>query len=93
MSITWIRTICNAYQPHNQITFEGDDDGNPYALSGFCSFSDGFCYVEIRKESNGFSWRNDDRRGTAETFDEAWANLPGFVTNPDHYDDEIVSED
>jgi hypothetical protein len=88
----WERIIYNGYEPDNTITIYAKDMGEYYQMigvSGRLKFADGYSQIAIlrNKETNDFSWLNDDKEGVSSTFDEAWQNLPALVTQPDHFED------
>lgn len=91
---SWTRTIYNGYEPDNIIRFVAEREGNyyfPFEVSGELQFRDGSLFIRISRNSDGtFSWKNDNREGTASSFEEAWQNLPAFVTDPDHFEESEV---
>ncbi|MEA5511783.1 hypothetical protein VB715_18585 [Crocosphaera sp. UHCC 0190] len=91
----WERIIMNGYEPDNTIRIwaelSEDDKWEFIEIEGFLSFRDGSSHVCIRRTDEGFDWKNDDQKGIAKSFEEAWAKMPGFVTHPDEYEDgEII---
>ncbi|MEA5521389.1 hypothetical protein [Limnoraphis robusta] len=94
MKYYWTRTIFNAYEPTKVIKFYAELVGNyyqPFQLRGYLSFKDGSFFVGILRNSDAsFSWQNDDKSGTSSSFDEAWRNLPAFVTDPDHFEESEI---
>lgn len=97
MIYSWDRIIYNAYEPPNRITFYAEDMGKYYQcfeMRGKLKFADGYSEVWIvqNKETNNFSWQNDDKTGISPTFDEAWKNMPALVSEPDHFEETGVFE-
>ncbi|NER38389.1 MAG: hypothetical protein F6J93_31300 [Oscillatoria sp. SIO1A7] len=80
----------NAGEPDNAISFTGYCKGDRCkATSLFFSgtFRDGYLFAKIEPTESGFKWTVDDREGLAKSFDEAFAKMPAFLTNPDHEED------
>lgn len=86
----------NGYEPDNRIQVKAeliDGEYLPFAIWGFLSFKDGSSTIYIERNEEGlFYWRNDDRQGTAATFEEAYQNMPALITNPDHFEDGEILE-
>jgi len=86
---SWFRFLYNGYEPDNiiQLTGELTRDGTKYVvfqMSGRLVFKEGDFFVSIwRTEDQKFLWRKDDITGIADSFIEAWENMPTFVTSPD----------
>lgn len=93
----WFQTLYNGYEPDNTIKIRAEKNGDtyqPFELSGYLTFKDGSSFVYIRREeTNKFIWKNDDRTGTASTFEEAALNMPALVTSPDHYENSEIFEE
>ena len=91
--VYWYRTIMNGYEPDNRICINAEltEDGEKYEAYGMCgslTFRDGSSIVYITRIEDGkFEWRNDDREGVADSFDEAWEMMPRMVTSPDHWEE------
>jgi hypothetical protein len=90
----WTRTIENGYEPNNRIKIvaELSEDGKNWHFIGIYGnlyWNDGPSEVEISRDpiTKAYEWQNDRESGTTETFLEAWEKMPGFVTNPDEYED------
>ena len=87
---SWFRFLYNGYEPDNliQLTGELTSDGTRYVvfqMSGRLVFRDGEFFVSIsRTEDQKFLWRKDDITGIADSFIEAWENMPAYVKSPDH---------
>lgn len=92
----WYRTVMNGYEPDNRIKVVAELVGKeylPFELWGYLTFKDGSSIISIdRNEDGTFSWQNDDRQGTAATFEEAYKNLPALITKPDHFEDGEILE-
>ena len=91
----WYRTIFNAYEPNNEILVKAELVGREYlptGIYGVLSFNDGSSIVKVHRNNNGsFDWQNADRKGTADSFEDAYQNMPAMVTNPDHFEDSDIS--
>ena len=87
----WYRKIFNADEPENDIRIIGELVENtyiPFEIFASLNFRDGSFLVYIHRELNGkFVWTNDRESGIVESFEEAWTNLPSFVTNPDDWEE------
>lgn len=92
----WYRTVMNGYEPDNRIQVKAElinGEYLPFAIWGYLTFRDGNSIISIdRNEDGTFSWQNDDEKGTAATFDEAYSKMPGFITNSDHFEDGEILE-
>jgi hypothetical protein len=93
---SWFRFLYNGYEPDNivQLTGELTHDGTKYVvfqMSGRLVFNDGCFFVSIyRTEDHIFCWRKDDTTGIADSFIDAWEQMPAYVTNPDDYEESPI---
>ena len=96
--VTWTKLICNGYEPDNRLHLHGDiehKDGEyllhirRVSFAGF--FRDGFmnCGLDLvsgQGDDGEWRWHVGAKEGTCNSYSESWANLPGYITHPDHWE-------
>lgn len=91
----WIRVVFNEGESDAAIIFTGYCEGKlcrATSLEFYGCFRDGPLAATICPTETGFAWAVDERGGEAESFDAAFENMPARLTNPDHYEDCVWSE-
>lgn len=86
----WTETVYNSGEPVNSMQFEGTPTiegrgclADTMQFNGF--WNDGPMTASIYPMGGEtFAWRVDNRQGIAQSWDEAWAEIPGYLTDPDH---------
>ncbi|NET90954.1 MAG: hypothetical protein F6K45_23150 [Kamptonema sp. SIO1D9] len=94
--VHWFRKLFNGYEPDNEVRVDAEDKGDRYEITGIkgtMRANDGNSEISVEKQADGsYTWRNDNKIGTADSFDEAYRNLPALITDPDEYYDGDVIE-
>lgn len=93
----WTSTLYNAYEPVNSVRMEGvaDSMGGCHADTLIFSgvWSDGPMTAFIYPRGGAFVWQVDNKEGVSATMEDAWTNMPAFITDPDDSQEHSEWED